>query len=56
MNLKIVIGKHDEYISDENKKQFVEIVESYGLKYNLIEYDGSHKIVEEVLIKINNNL
>ena len=56
MNLKIVIGKHDEYISDENKKQFVEIVESYGLKYNLIEYDGSHKIVEEVLIKINKNL
>ena len=36
--------------------EFVEIVKSYGLKYELIEYEGSHKIVEEELKKIANSL
>ena len=56
MNLKIVIGKNDEYINEEKKQEFVEIVKSYGLKYELIEYEGSHKIVEEELKKIANSL
>ena len=56
INLKIVIGKNDEYINEEKKQEFVEIVKSYGLKYELIEYEGSHKIIEEELKKIANSL
>ena len=56
MNLKIVIGKNDEYINEEKKQEFVGVVKSYGLKYDLIEYEGSHKIIEEELKKIANSL
>tara|TARA_B100001027_G_scaffold47261_1_gene31030 strand:- start:610 stop:1257 length:648 start_codon:yes stop_codon:yes gene_type:complete len=56
MNLKIVIGKHDEYINEEKKQEFIRLVKSYGLKYELIEYEGSHKITEEELKKIANSL
>jgi len=56
MNLKIVIGKNDEYINEEKKQEFVGVVKSYGLKYELIEYEGSHKIIEEELKKITNSL
>ena len=56
MNLKIVIGKNDEYINEEKKQEFIGVVKSYGLKYELIEYEGSHKIIEEELKKIANSL
>ena len=56
MNLKIVIGKNDEYINEEKKQEFVGVVKSYGLKYDLVEYEGSHKIIEEELKKIANSL
>ena len=56
INLKIVIGKNDEYINEEKKQEFVGVVKSYGLKYDLIEYKGSHKIIEEELKKIANSL
>ena len=56
MNLKIVIGKHDEYINEEKKQEFIRLVKSYGLKYELIEYEGSHKIIEKELKKIANSL
>ena len=46
----LIIGKRDEFISDENKAKFAKLLSSYRLKYNLIEYDGAHKIIEEVLI------
>ena len=56
MNLKIVIGKNDEYINEEKKQEFVGVIKSYGLKYDLIEYEGSHKIIDEELKKIANSL
>ena len=56
INLKIVIGKNDEYINEEKKQEFVGVVKSYGLKYDLIEYEGSHKIIEEELKMIANSL
>ena len=46
----LIVGKKDEFISEENKKKFAKLLNSYGLKYELIEYDGAHKIIEEVLI------
>ena len=53
INIKIVIGKKDEYISDENKKKVIDAVNAYGLSYKLIEYDGPHKIIESELIKLD---
>ena len=52
INLKIVIGSNDEYINDESRKRFVQSVKSYGLTYDLIEYDGNHKIIEKELEKL----
>ena len=51
-NIKLVIGKKDEYINKENKKRVINLINSYGLKYQLIEYNGNHKIIEEELVKI----
>ena len=56
IKLKIVIGKNDEYINEEKKQEFVGVVKSYGLKYELIEYEGSHKIIEKELKNIANSL
>ena len=39
----------DEFISRKIKK-FAKLLNSYNLNYGLIEYDGTHKIIEEVLI------
>ena len=46
----LIIGKRDEFISDENKKEFAKLLNAYNLDYKLIEYNGTHKIIEEVLI------
>tara|TARA_B100001939_G_scaffold266353_1_gene233718 strand:- start:155 stop:805 length:651 start_codon:yes stop_codon:yes gene_type:complete len=46
----VIVGKKDEFISEENKKKFAKLLNSYNLNYELIEYDGTHKIIEEVLI------
>ena len=46
----LIIGKRDEFISDENKAKFAKLLNSYNLNYDTIEYDGTHKIIEEVLI------
>ena len=46
----LIVGKKDEFISEENKVKFAKLLNSYNLDYNLIEYDGTHKIIEEVLI------
>ena len=46
----LIIGKRDEFISDENKKEFAKLLNAYNLDYELIEYNGTHKIIEEVLI------
>ena len=46
----LIVGKKDEFISEENKKKFAKLLNSYNLNYDLIEYDGTHKIIEEVLI------
>ena len=46
----LIVGKKDEFISEENKKKFAKLLNSYKLNYDIIEYDGTHKIIEEVLI------
>ena len=46
----LIVGKKDEFISEENKKKFAKLLNSYNLNYDIIEYDGTHKIIEEVLI------
>lgn len=46
----LIVGKRDEFISDENKKEFTKLLNAYNLDYELIEYNGTHKIIEEVII------
>ena len=52
IDVKLVIGNQDEYINEENKQKVIDLISSYGLKYELVEYKGSHKIIEKELEKI----
>ena len=52
IDLKLVIGNQDEYINEENKQKVIDLISSYGLKYELVAYEGSHKIIEKELEKI----
>ena len=52
IDVKLVIGNQDEYINEENKQKVIDLISSYGLKYELVEYEGSHKIIEKELEKI----
>lgn len=56
IDVKLVIGNQDEYINEENKQKVIDLINSYGLKYELVEYDGSHKIIEKELEKIATGL
>ena len=52
IDVKLVIGNQDEYINEENKQKVIDLISSYGLKYELVDYEGSHKIIEKELEKI----
>ena len=52
IDVKLVIGNQDEYINEKNKQKVIDLISSYGLKYELVEYEGSHKIIEKELEKI----
>ena len=52
IDVKLVIGNQDEYINEGNKQKVIDLISSYGLKYELVEYEGSHKIIEKELEKI----
>ena len=52
----MVIGNQDEYINEENKQKVIDLISSYGLKYELVAYEGSHKIIEKELEKIATGL
>ena len=52
IDVKLVIGNQDEYINEENKQKVIDLINSYGLKYKLVEYEGNHKIIEKELEKI----
>ena len=56
IDVKLVIGNQDEYINEENKQKVIDLISSYGLKYELVEYEGSHKIIEKELEKIASGL
>jgi Predicted esterase len=56
IDVKLVIGNQDEYINEENKQKVIDLISSYGLKYELVEYEGSHKIIEKELEKIATGL
>lgn len=56
IDVKLVIGSQDEYINEENKQKVINLINSYELKYKLVEYEGSHKIIEKELEKIASEL
>ena len=56
IDVKLVIGNQDEYINEENKQKVIDLISSYGLKYELVAYEGSHKIIEKELEKIATGL
>ena len=51
MKISIVIGEKDHVVPIEYREKFKELISNYNLNYKLIEYDGDHRIIENVLIE-----
>ena len=56
MKISIIIGKKDTLIPLEYREKFRDLIDDYGLNYSLVEYDGDHRIIENVLIDYANKL
>ena len=53
-NVKIVVGKKDKFITQEILKKEIEFLNSNGIKYELIKFEGMHCLDEYILKKIDN--
>ena len=51
MKISIIIGEKDHVVPIEYREKFKELISNYKLNYKLIEYDGDHRIIENVLIE-----
>jgi len=49
MKISIIIGEKDHVVPIEYREKFKELISDYKLNYKLIEYDGDHRIIENVL-------
>jgi len=56
MKISIIIGKEDTLIPLEYREKFRDLINDYELNYSLVEYDGDHRIIENVLIDYANNI
>jgi predicted esterase len=45
----ILLGKQDEFITEDNLKKHLVFLEKVNMNYDLILYEGSHKIESSVL-------
>ena len=53
LNLKLVIGNKDEFVSEENLQEHIDYLSSLKIDYQLIRYDGTHKIDATTLCSLN---
>ena len=53
LNLQLVIGKEDEFISEENLQEHLCFLDKVMVKYNLVRYEGKHNIESETLVSLN---
>jgi predicted esterase len=51
---KLVIGRKDKFITKETLEKEIKFLQSIGINYELIEFDGDHAIDEYILKKIDN--
>ena len=56
MKISIIIGKEDTLIPLEYREKFRDLINDYELNYSLVEYDGDHRIIEDVLIDYANKI
>ncbi|KAB1065930.1 alpha/beta hydrolase [Salibacter halophilus] len=51
-NTELVVGDEDEFISEERLEKFTSKLKSKGVDFNLVKYNGTHKIEPELLLKL----
>jgi len=56
INTNLVMGKKDKLITKELSLKFEEALSAYKLKYNLVSYDGDHRIFPDVLKNISDKI
>ena len=49
LDISIFIGDNDPFISEERKRQFLDLVQQHQVKYTLHEYQGEHRVYPELL-------
>lgn len=49
LNTRMFIGDNDPYISADRLEQFREVLNEFELNYELIVYNGEHKVMPDVL-------
>lgn len=52
LDLTIVIGTEDEYISDERVAEEEARLDAHGIAYRTVRFDGSHRIDPDVLARV----
>ena len=53
LNLQMVIGDKDEFISEENLQDHLTFLDEALIKYKLVRYSGNHNIDPETLASLN---
>jgi predicted esterase len=51
-NTQLVVGDEDEFIAEERLKEFTTKLKSVGVDFDLVNYNGSHKIEPDLLLKL----
>jgi predicted esterase len=54
LNLKLVIGDNDEFISEETVTTHIDLLTEKGINHELIRYAGKHKIESDILKQVAN--
>lgn len=56
LNFRIVIGDDDEFISESELLEHTNLLDEKGINYEIIRYNGTHKINSDTLASLNQAL
>ena len=56
LNFRIVIGDDDEFISESELLEHTNLLDEKGINYEIIRYNGTHKINSDTLSSLNQAL
>jgi len=49
----VIIGDHDQYLDDQGNAKYLRVFDDNKIEYNLIEFNGDHRIDKDTLLKLS---